>query len=120
MEDATWKDVTLGEIGGGAAAERFHDALQRVLENIEDPNTPFDAKRKITMTFEFEPDHTRAVADCHIEVQCKLAAPHGVTTTIHVEKERGQRRPKEVHRPQIPLPGQPATFPVPVRDNKPS
>lgn len=41
--------VSLENIGRGAALERFDVELQKVLENVLDPNTKPTATRKVTL-----------------------------------------------------------------------
>lgn len=46
-------------MAAGAIEERVDYEVTRVVENILDPNTKPDAKRKITVTLEFLPDSER-------------------------------------------------------------
>ena len=70
--------VSLGNLGTGAAIERFDVELQRVLANIMDVNTKADAKRNITLKVTIVPNEDRSVAGVSIECNSKLApyAPH--------------------------------------------
>lgn len=47
------------ELGKGAMLERFDYELDRILDNIIDPNTPATKPRKIQMTITFKPDAER-------------------------------------------------------------
>jgi len=47
------------EIGRGAMLERFDYELDRIVDNIIDPNTPAEKPRKIQLTITFTPDATR-------------------------------------------------------------
>jgi len=51
--------LNLGNLGGGAVAEQFDDALQRVLENIADPNTDWKAARVVQVSVRFVPKEDR-------------------------------------------------------------
>ena len=46
-------------MAGGAIEEKVDAEVTRVIDNILDPNTKPDAKRKITVTLEFLPDAER-------------------------------------------------------------
>lgn len=54
MSPAELKKLSLETAAGGAAPELFDHLLEEILKNIRDPNTGLE-KRKLVMTFEFEP-----------------------------------------------------------------
>lgn len=58
--------VELQEVVGGALQEKFDKAFQRVIENLQDPNTSFKMKRKITIQMDFVQNEARD--DVHVEV----------------------------------------------------
>jgi len=64
---------TLPEIGRGAAIERFDMELQRVLDNIQDPNTDPKKARSVVLKFTITPDEDRGVGKYAIDAQAKLA-----------------------------------------------
>lgn len=51
--------VNLETFAGGALQEKFDDAMEKVLRNMLDPNTPWKNKRKITVEVAFEQDEER-------------------------------------------------------------
>ncbi len=69
------KKITLESIADGAAIEQFDIELQKVLNNIVDPNTVADAVREVTLTVKFKPDERRNYGVFAIQAKCKLA-PH--------------------------------------------
>lgn len=81
--------VTLVSLGQGAALEKFQDTLDRVLENILDPNTKATAVRSVTLTVTFKPDEDRSFANAVIDVKGKLAPPKPVGTAIYIGKRGG-------------------------------
>lgn len=81
--------VTLSNLAGGALAERFADALQQVLENIQDPNTDAEKKRTITMQLVIAPDGDREVGSVVINVQTKLAPLKHLSTFFHMGVKNG-------------------------------
>ena len=68
------KTLGLDTAAGGAAPELFTHLLTQVLENIRDPNTGLE-KRKIILTFEFEPiERTSDGGRGEMTVSCSAAA----------------------------------------------
>ena len=64
---------TLTDIGRGAAVERFDMELQKVLDNIQDPNTDPKKARSVVLKFTITPDEDRGVGKYAIDAQAKLA-----------------------------------------------
>jgi hypothetical protein len=65
--------ITLAEIGRGAAVERFDIELQKVLDNIQDPNTDPKKVRSVTLKITINPSEDRQVASYAIDGNSKLA-----------------------------------------------
>ena len=82
--------VSLETIAEGAAVAKFNRELQRVLDNIADPNTPARAKRAVTLTVSFRPDQDRKRADVDIEVKPSLAQDRPADTTVWFGKRDGK------------------------------
>lgn len=99
----TNETVTLQNLGGGAAAEQFNHELNRVLENILDPNTRATAPREITLKVKIKPDDDRELADLEIHCASKLAAVKPYPTQIYIGVQRGgevvatEYNPKQLH-----------------------
>jgi hypothetical protein len=68
-----YKLAQLENINSGVANELFQAELEKVLENIADPNTPPEAKRKITIDFEITPNEQRSNAEMVVTSSSKLA-----------------------------------------------
>lgn len=66
-------NVKLQELVGGALQEKFQRALENVLENLQNPNTPYKNKRGITIKMTFEQNESRDDVKVGIDVQEKLA-----------------------------------------------
>ncbi len=79
----TENGLSLESLAHGAAVEIFNEELQRVLDNIQDPNTNAMATRKVTLTVEIKPNSERTFAE-GVKVQCvsKLAANAPITTHL--------------------------------------
>jgi hypothetical protein len=82
--------VSLDTLGQGAAIEKFEDELNRVLENILDPNTKPTAARSVTLTVTVKPDEDRSFANTMIEVKSKLAPSRAVGTAIYIGRHAGR------------------------------
>jgi hypothetical protein len=82
--------VTLDTIGGGALAELFKVELQRVLNNIDDPNTDAGAKRAISIDVVFTPGAERNSAAVSISCTSKLSGIKRVSTQVYMGRRDGK------------------------------
>lgn len=60
--------IDLGELAGGTLQEKFDRELTRVIENMQDPNTPFGEKRNIQINISFHQTELRDDAKVEISV----------------------------------------------------
>ena len=102
--------LTLGEamsfenLGGGAASEKFEEALKKVLTNILDPNTRPQTAREIILRVKIKPSEERTDADVIIDCQTKLASDKVFPTKIFIGKSlTGQPEAHEVNANQFEL-----------------
>ena len=65
----------LDELMDGALTERFNREMDRVLQNVFDPNTDPEAKRQIQIIIEIAPNETRDAAKFKVDVKSKTAPP---------------------------------------------
>ena len=84
--------VNLETFAGGALQEKFDDAMEKVLVNMTDPNTPWKNKRKITVEVTFEQNEDRDDSSVNVSVVPKLAPVKPVSTRMAIGKnlETGQ------------------------------
>lgn len=47
-------EISLQELAGGALQEKVNQAFEKVMQNMQDPNTPWKNKRKITVGITFD------------------------------------------------------------------
>ena len=80
------ENVYLEEFAGGALQEKFNDALQKVIENMLDPNTPWKNKREIIVKVAFLQDEGRSDSSVDISVATKLAPVKPVNTRMLIGK----------------------------------
>lgn len=53
------KHINMEEFANGAFTVQMNRAMEKVMKNIQDPNTDAKAPRKITVTVAFKPNETR-------------------------------------------------------------
>lgn len=82
-------NVTLDNLGSGAAKEMFKEELAKVIANILDPNTAPNAIRKITLELKIHPSDDREIGDCVISVSSKLADNAAYATRFFIGMEKG-------------------------------
>lgn len=74
--------IKLNEFAGGAVAERFNIELQKVLENITDPNTDPKKPRKLQLTLTVKADENRDIASVSIQTKTSLVPAKDIETKI--------------------------------------
>ena len=79
--------VELGTLIGGALQEKFNNSFERVIENLQDQNTPFKDKRKIKIELVFEQNEARDDVSVKIDITEKLAAQSGMKTSFSIGKD---------------------------------
>ncbi|PKR85035.1 replication terminator protein [Heyndrickxia camelliae] len=65
--------IDLNTFADGALSERFNQELQKILENIADPNTDASKKRKLTVTVTLKADEKRDVVLSTVVAKSTLA-----------------------------------------------
>ncbi|MFQ7473915.1 MAG: hypothetical protein ACLRLX_06880 [Anaerovoracaceae bacterium] len=79
--------IDLKEMVGGALQEKFEHSFERVMENMQDVNTPYKDKREIVITMKFVQNEQRDNVLADISVKEKLASQAGLTTQFAVGKD---------------------------------
>lgn len=80
--------ISLDKFAGGALLEKFNNAMLEVSENIYDPNTNVDVKRKLTIELVFKcADQDRNLVGVEISTKTKLAPLKESTTKILIDKD---------------------------------
>lgn len=75
-------NFNLSDIADGGAQEKFEHEMQRIAENILDPNTDAKKKRVVTLTITFEPNDNRDVVSVSVEAKSKLAPENGIVASM--------------------------------------
>lgn len=79
--------IKLQELVGGALQEKFNKSLENVVENMQNPNTPYKNKRNITIKLTFEQNEARDDVKVNIDVQEKLAPQTPLQTSFAVGRD---------------------------------
>lgn len=79
--------VNLETFAGGALQEKFDIAMEQVLANMLDPNTPWKNKREITVKVTFEQNEDRNDTTVDVSVVPKLAASKSIGTRMVIGKD---------------------------------
>lgn len=74
--------VDLNEFAEGAFAARFNEELQRVLDNIADPNTEPHKNRTITVQVKLSADEQRDVVNASVVAKSKLQPARQADTKL--------------------------------------
>lgn len=79
--------LKLEDIAGGALQEKANAAMQKVLDNMQDPNTPWKNKRSITIKISFIQNEDRDHTAVEVSVDTKLAPVSPVVTRMAFGKD---------------------------------
>ena len=78
----------LEDFAGGAVAERIGSAIQRVYENIANPNMDAEKARKLTIELTFKPDkNDRTDVDVTAIVKTSLQPEKAISSRMIVESD---------------------------------
>lgn len=80
------KAVELQELVGGALQEKFSKSFEKVVDNLQDVNTSFKTKRKITITLDFTHNENRDDVSVNVSVVEKLAPSAPLATKFAIGK----------------------------------
>lgn len=81
------KNVELQDLVGGALQEKFARSFEKVIANLQDPNTPYKNKRQIQITLKFQQNENRDDVQIDIEVTEKLSPQAPMKTAFCVGKD---------------------------------
>ena len=79
--------LSLKDVAGGALQEKVNAAMYKVLENMQDPNTPWKVKRNINIKIAFTQNEERDDAAVEVSVDMKLAPVSPVTTRMAIGRD---------------------------------
>lgn len=90
------KMIDLNKFADGALNQKVHRELQKVIDNIHDPNTNPTAKRSITIKIGFNADEEREYIDTEISVTSSLAGHKSAKTKMLTAKQDGKATAREL------------------------
>lgn len=90
MSLTTEEYVSIDNLNQGAVAELGNAELQKVWENINDPNTLPKAIREVTIKIKIAPNENRDNATVSIQATSKLAPTNPTLTLVAVGTEKGK------------------------------
>ncbi len=79
--------IELKQLVGGALQEQFAKSFEKVVENLQNPNTPFKISREINIKLKFTQNEKRDDVKCGILVAEKLAPQSPMETAFSVGKD---------------------------------
>lgn len=79
--------IKLATLAGGAVQELFDNDLEKVIDNIADPNTSDKVARKLTIEFKFLPAGDRELVGLEIKTKTTLAPVEGTKTKMVIGKD---------------------------------
>ena len=79
--------IDLKEMVGGALQDKFQHSFDRVMENLQDRNTPFKDKREITIKMTFVQNEQRDNVVASLKVTEKLASQGELVTQFATGKD---------------------------------
>jgi hypothetical protein len=98
-------DLPLSRLANGAIQEKLDGELEKIFNNIHDPNTKAEDKRSVTIKLEFVPDENRQTVKLNSNISIKLANVRDVAMTVLTGKNltNGKVEAKEL---KTTIPGQ--------------
>jgi hypothetical protein len=83
--------IDLTNFADGSVAEKFNQELQKVLENIADPNTDPKKVRKLTLTIKVAGNDKRDVLDVQVEAKAALIPSKAIETKLIMDYDNKGR-----------------------------
>ncbi len=74
--------INFNDFADGAVAERLNIEVQKVLQNIADPNTDPKKERKVTLVIKFKADEGRDVTAVQVAADSKLVPAKSIESKI--------------------------------------
>ena len=81
------KHIDLEQFAGGKLSVQLNKALEKITENVQDPNTDAQKVRKINVSISFRPNDERNFAATTVETKLSLAPELGATTALSMGRD---------------------------------
>ena len=77
----------LDELLDGGVTERFNMEMERVMNNVFDPNTDPKANRQIQIIINIKPNERRDAGEFKVDVKSKIAPMTLITQTVFLRQD---------------------------------
>lgn len=84
MSESNEEKVSIATLRGGAVIEMIDATIQKVLDNIVDPNTEAGTKRALTIKMGFQTDEHRELSMVTVDCSTKLAGDRGLVAKLAI------------------------------------
>ena len=81
------KHTNLEQFAGGKPSVQLNKALEKITENVQDPNTDAQKVRKINVSISFRPNDERNFVATTVETKLSLAPELGATTALSMGRD---------------------------------
>ncbi len=81
------KHFNLEQFAGGKLSVQLNKALEKITENVQDPNTDAQKVRKINVSISFRPNDERNFVSTTVETKLSLAPELGATTALSMGRD---------------------------------
>lgn len=81
------KHINLEQFAGGKLSVQLNKALEKITENVQDPNTDAQEVRKINVSISFRPNDERNFVATTVETKLSLAPELGATTALSMGRD---------------------------------
>lgn len=81
------KHIDLEQFAGGKLSVQLNKALEKITENVQDPNTDAQKVRKINVSISSRPNDERNFVATTVETKLSLAPELGATTALSMGRD---------------------------------
>lgn len=81
------KHINLEQFAGGKLSVQLNKALEKITENVQDPNTDAQKVRKINVSISFRTNDERNFVATTVETKLSLAPELGATTALSMGRD---------------------------------
>mgnify|MGYP003187953484 FL=1 len=81
------KHIDLEQFAGGKLSVQLNKALEKITENVQDPNTDAQKVRKNNVSISFRPNDERNFVATTVETKLSLAPELGATTALSMGRD---------------------------------
>lgn len=81
------KHINLEQFAGGKLSVQLNKALEKITENVQDPNTDAQKVRKINVSISFRSNDERNFVATTVETKLSLAPELGATTALSMGRD---------------------------------